>query len=667
MSKSNIDDLKAIALSIRSLSMDAVQAANSGHPGMPLGMADVAAVLWADFLKFNPANPHWHDRDRFVLSGGHGSMLLYSLLHLFGYDLSLEEIKNFRQWHSKTPGHPEYRDTPGVETTTGPLGQGFANAVGMAIAEAHLSARYNKRDHKIIDHYCYVMAGDGDLAEGISHEAASLAGHLKLSKLILLYDDNKITIDGGTDLSFSEDVLKRFEAYGWQTIRIDGHDMDAIYDALTSARSNVEQPTIIACRTTIGFGSPNRAGTAKVHGEPLGEDELIATKKSLGLPADRSFYLPKRALTFAKKVALRGMEEESTWQKRFGRYQEKYKALADKLNRALKNEISRSALQIKPFDPSVGDMATRAASGAILNQLTQKIAWMLGGSADLTPSNKTFAKGMEVFSCTNPSGNYLHYGVREHAMAAVMNGLSLHGGILAYGGTFFVFTDYMRPAMRMAALMGLPVIYVLTHDSIGLGEDGPTHQPIAHLASLRAMPNMQVYRPMDANETIVAWKLALLHNSGPACLVLTRQKLPVWDRKKLGLASANRAEKGAYILCKDKASTMLIIASGSEVSIALEAKEKLNKAGHKVMIVSMMSMELFEAQSENYKNRVLPKRMKNRVVVEAGVSFGWDKYLGPKGSFIGMKSFGASAPYKTLYQAFGITSDAVVEALTRNL
>ncbi len=652
-------ELQAIALSIRSLSMDAVQAANSGHPGMPLGMADVAAVLWSDFLKFDPSNPDWFDRDRFVLSGGHGSMLLYSLLHLYGYDLSLDEIRHFRQWHSKTPGHPEYGDTPGVETTTGPLGQGLANAVGFAIAESSLAARFNKKSYPLIDHYCYVMAGDGDLQEGISHEAASLAGHLRLGKLILLYDDNNITIDGEANLAFSEDVMKRFDAYGWHTQSIDGHNLDAIYDAISQAREEKDRPSIISCKTIIGFGSPHRSGTSKAHGEPLGVEEIRLTKKALGLPTDQTFYIVPEAPSFAKSVAKRGAEHQRAWQALYKNYRNKYKSLSEKLTKAIAGEIPNAALRIPAFE-SGGVQATRAASGAILHGLAPKIPALIGGSADLTPSNKTFPKSESAFSALHRQGRYIHYGVREHAMAAIMNGLALHGAVLPYAGTFFVFTDYMRPAMRMAALMKLQVIYVLTHDSIGLGEDGPTHQPIAQLAALRAMPNMRVLRPMDANETIEAWKMALKHKTGPSCLVLTRQKLPVFDRKALQLASAKKAERGAYILAKDVGASYLIIASGSEVEIALEAKRKLNALKHKVMLVSMMSMEVFEAQPESYKRRVLPRRIKNRVAIEAGSGFGWDRYLGDKGKFIGMNSFGASAPYQILYEEFGITAEAIL-------
>ena len=662
MQRSDPASIKSVALSIRSLSMDAVQAANSGHPGLPLGMADVAAVLWSDFLKFNPKNPDWIDRDRFVLSGGHGSMLLYSLLHIFGYDLALEEIKNFRQWHSKTPGHPEHRETPGVETTTGPLGQGLANAVGMAIAESSLASRFNKKAYPIINHHCYVMAGDGDLQEGISHEAASLAGHLKLGKLILLYDDNNITIDGKTDLSFSEDVLKRFEAYGWHVQQIDGHDLHAIHEALQSAKLENIKPSIIACKTIIGYGSPNRAGTSKAHGEPLGNDEVILTKKALGLPINKTFYIDPKAYQHAKTIIDLGKEQEHHWIELYTNYQSKYKSLSKKLNTMMAGDIAPSAHRIPEFNSDT-PQATRASSGVILNHLSVKIPALIGGSADLTPSNKTFPKTETAYSALNRSGRYIHYGVREHAMTAIMNGLALHGGIIPYAGTFFVFTDYMRPAMRMAALMGLQCIYVLTHDSIGLGEDGPTHQPIAHLASLRAMPNMQVLRPMDANETIIAWRLALEHKTGPTCLVLTRQKLPVYNRALLNLAPAKKAERGGYILTEDKGFTVIIIASGSEVEIALEAKSQLNALKYNVRVVSMMSTELFDMQSTTYQNRILPKRIKKRVAIEAGVRLGWDRYIGPKGRFIGLDHFGASAPYKKLYQAFGLTANAVTQAV----
>lgn len=650
-----------IANIIRGLSMDGVGAANSGHPGLPLGMADVAAVLWSKHLKFDPKRPTWFDRDRFVLSGGHGSMLLYSLLHLYGYDLSLEEVKNFRQWGSKTPGHPEYHETPGVETTTGPLGQGLCNAVGMALAENSLAARYNQ-DSNIIDHYTYVMAGDGDLQEGITHEAAAFAGHNKLGKLILLYDDNNITIDGTIDLSFSEDVLKRHEAYGWHVLKIDGHDYDAIDRAIAEAKAVTDKPSIIACKTVIGFGSPNRGGTAKAHGEPFPEDEIQLTKKNLGLPVEEKFYISETVAQLATASQATGAQLSADWDTAWTAYEAANAALASELLAAIEGRISEQALDIPAFS-SEKAMATRAASGVVLNHLAPHIAGLMGGSADLTPSNKTFPKGETSYSPQNTVGRYIHYGVREHGMGGIMNGLALHGGVLPYGGTFFVFTDYMRPAMRMAALMGIQVVYVLTHDSIGLGEDGPTHQPVAHLASLRAMPNMTVIRPMDANETAEAWKTALHNTSGPSCLVLTRQNLPTYDRAALNYAAASEAQKGAYVLTEDADFDTIIIATGSEVEIAVNAKATLNEQGKKVRIVSMPSSELFDQQDAAYRESVLPAACSRRVAIEAGASLSWYKYVGLEGKIIGLDRFGGSAPYQTLYKEFGISSEALVAAV----
>lgn len=647
--------LRAVANTIRGLSMDAVQKANSGHPGLPMGMADVAAVLWSEFLQFNPANPRWFNRDRFVLSGGHGSMLLYSLLFLYGYDLSLDDLKNFRQWHSKTPGHPEYLDTPGVETTTGPLGQGIGNAVGMALAEASLAARYNSPELKLIDHYTYVMAGDGDLEEGISHEVCSFAGHQQLGKLILLYDDNNITIDGETTLSFTEDVLKRYEAYGWQVQHIDGHDYDAIRKAIKAAQDEKNKPSIIACKTIIGYGSPNKAGTHEVHGAPLGEKEVQLAKENLGLPANQTFYLPEEVLHFTRTYVDRGRELEMQWQERLLMAPNK-----EAFKNCLIEKITTEALDIPPFEPGQS-MATRAASGKVLDYLAPRIPALMGGSADLTPSNKTFPKGETAFSPNNRTGRYIHYGVREHGMAAIMNGLSLHGGVIPYGGTFFVFTDYMRPSMRLAALMGIRAIYVLTHDSIGLGEDGPTHQPIEHLASLRCMPNMSLIRPMDAAETAEAWKLALQRQEGPTCLVLTRQKVPEYDREALGFAPATELAKGGYVLTEDEGYDLIFIATGSEVSVAVEAKKMLNDKGKKVRIVAMPSTDLFDAQDPVYRESILPKGKPLRIAIEAGATQSWYKYVGDSGKIIGLDHFGASAPYGKLYNAFGITAEHLVE------
>ena len=657
-----MNSCKIIANTIRGLSVDGVAAANSGHPGMPLGMADVCAVLWSEHMNFNPKNPKWLNRDRFILSAGHGSMLIYSLLHLYGYDLSMDDLKAFRQWGSKTPGHPENFVTAGVETTTGPLGQGVANAVGFALAEASLAARYNREGSEIIDHYTYVVAGDGCLQEGISHEACSFAGHNKLGKLIMLYDSNNITIDGPTHISFTEDTRKRFEAYGWQVLEIDGHDYDQINVAIAEAKKEKSKPSIIICKTIIGFGSPNRAGTSKAHGEPFPAEEIELMKEKLGLPKDKSFFVPDEISDLRAKTQEKGENLEKKWNELWENYKNKNQEAAKELENSIKGEISKEALDIPQFG-SEKAIATRSASGTVLNHIAKYIPQLMGGSADLTPSNNTLPAGEESFSPENPKGRYIRYGVREHGMAAIMNGMALHGGVLPYSGTFFVFSDYMRPAMRMSALMEQQVVYVLTHDSIGLGEDGPTHQPEAHLWAYRTIPNMTVIRPMDANETAEAWKSALKNKKGPTCLVLTRQNLPVYDRAGLGWAKSEEAQKGGYVLCEDKNFEAIIIATGSEVELAVEAKTKLNEQGVKVRIVSMPSTNIFDEQPQEYKESVLPKNILKRVAVEAGVTLGWYKYVGLEGRVIGLDRFGASAPYKTLYKEFGITTDAIVEAV----
>jgi transketolase len=657
-----MNSCKIIANTIRGLSVDGVAAANSGHPGMPLGMADVCAVLWSEHMNFNPKNPKWLNRDRFILSAGHGSMLIYSLLHLYGYDLSMDDLKAFRQWGSKTPGHPENFVTAGVETTTGPLGQGVANAVGFALAEASLAARYNREGSEIIDHYTYVVAGDGCLQEGISHEACSFAGHNKLGKLIMLYDSNNITIDGPTHISFTEDTRKRFEAYGWQVLEIDGHDYDQINAAIAEAKKEKSKPSIIICKTIIGFGSPNRAGTSKAHGEPFPAEEIELMKEKLGLPKDKSFFVPDEISDLRAKTQEKGESLENQWNELWENYKNKNQEAAKELENSIKGEISKEALDIPQFG-SEKAIATRSASGTVLNHIAKYIPQLMGGSADLTPSNNTLPAGEESFSPENPKGRYIRYGVREHGMAAIMNGMALHGGVLPYSGTFFVFSDYMRPAMRMSALMEQQVVYVLTHDSIGLGEDGPTHQPEAHLWAYRMIPNMTVIRPMDANETAEAWKSALKNKKGPTCLVLTRQNLPVYDRAGFGWAKSEEAQKGGYVLCEDKDFEAIIIATGSEVELAVEAKTKLNEQGVKVRIVSMPSTNIFDEQPQEYKESVLPKNILKRVAVEAGVTLGWYKYVGLEGRVIGLDRFGASAPYKTLYKEFGITTDAIVEAV----
>ena len=657
-----MNSCKIIANTIRGLSVDGVAAANSGHPGMPLGMADVCAVLWSEHMNFNPKNPKWLNGDRFILSAGHGSMLIYSLLHLYGYDLSIDDLKAFRQWGSKTPGHPENFVTAGVETTTGPLGQGVANAVGFALAEASLAARYNREGSEIIDHYTYVVAGDGCLQEGISHEACSFAGHNKLGKLIMLYDSNNITIDGPTHISFTEDTRKRFEAYGWQVLEIDGHDYDQINAAIAEAKKEKSKPSIIICKTIIGFGSPNRAGTSKAHGEPFPAEEIELMKEKLGLPKDKSFFVPDEISDLRAKTQEKGENLENKWNELWENYKNKNQEAAKELDNSIKGEISKEALDIPQFG-SEKAIATRSASGTVLNHIAKYIPQLMGGSADLTPSNNTLPAGEESFSPENPKGRYIRYGVREHGMAAIMNGMALHGGVLPYSGTFFVFSDYMRPAMRMSALMEQQVVYVLTHDSIGLGEDGPTHQPEAHLWAYRTIPNMTVIRPMDANETAEAWKSALKNKKGPTCLVLTRQNLPVYDRAGLGWAKSEEAQKGGYVLCEDKDFEAIIIATGSEVELAVEAKAKLNEQGVKVRIVSMPSTNIFDEQPQEYKESVLPKNILKRVAVEAGVTLGWYKYVGLEGRVIGLDRFGASAPYKTLYKEFGITTEAIVEAV----
>ncbi len=649
------NELKQIANTIRGLAMDGVQKANSGHPGLPMGMADVAAVLYSEHLKFNPKNPKWLDRDRFVLSGGHGSMLLYSLLHLYGYDVSMDDLKNFRQWHSKTPGHPELQDTPGVETTTGPLGQGIANAVGMALAESMLHAKYGE----IVNHHTYVMCGDGDLQEGISHEACSFAGHNKLGKLIMFYDSNDITIDGDTHLSYSEDTRKRFKAYGWHVQEVDGHDYDQINEAIEIAKQKTKKPSIIICKTVIGFGSPNKQGKEEAHGAPLGQAEIVLAKQFLRIPPE-DFYVPEDVVNLKIIYANIGEELENTWNEEVKIYHAKHPEQGDKLLKIINN--SPLVFEPKYFDFGT-KYATRNASGKILEQLVAQIDTLVGGSADLTPSNKTYAKPQTSYSPDNRAGNYVHYGVREFGMGGIMNGMALHGGILPYGGTFFVFSDYMRSSVRMAALMGLRVVYVWTHDSIGLGEDGPTHQPIEHLSSLRAIPNMVNFRPMDANETVVGWQIALERTGGPTSLILTRQDLPTVERGEGKYAYCTEARKGGYVLTEDADFDCIIVASGSEVEIALNAKKLLNNKGKKVRIVSMPSTELFDTQPCDYKKSVFPCAVENVVAVEAAASLSWYKYTGRKGKVVGIDRFGASAPFEILYDKLGITPEKVVEAV----
>lgn len=646
---------------IRTLAIDAVQKANSGHPGMPMGMADAAYVLWTQFLRHNPKNPDWFNRDRFVLSAGHGSMLLYSLLHLTGYDLPLEQLKQFRQWDSQTPGHPEYGLTPGVETTTGPLGQGFANGVGMAIAEAFLAATFNRPGHEIVNHYTYAIVSDGDLMEGVSHEAASLAGHLKLGKIIYLYDDNHISIDGPTELAFTEDRMQRFEAYGWHTQQIDGHDRAAVAKAIKAAQTVTDKPSIIACRTIIGFGSPNKANTAEVHGSPLGEEEVRRTKEVYGWDPDKQFYIPDEALAHFREAVGRGAQWEKSWKENVDAYAKAYPQEAQQLKHALSGELPDGwddALPAFPADKK--GMATRAASGKTLNAIAPALPNLIGGSADLAPSNNTFLKEYGVFTANSYSGRNFHFGVREHGMVGTLNGMALHGGVIPYGGTFLVFSDYCRPSIRLAALSHIPSIFVFTHDSIGLGEDGPTHQPVEHLAALRAIPNLTVIRPADANETVQAWKVALEKRDGPVALVLTRQNLPVFDRANMG--DADNLAKGAYILLdSDRVyPDVLLIASGSEVQLAVEAHARLAEQGIAAHVISMPSWELFKKQSEEYRDFVLPPSVRARVAIEAGSPLGWRQWVGSHGAIIGLERFGASAPYKTIFEHLGFTVDNLV-------
>jgi len=646
---------------IRTLSMDAVQKANSGHPGAPMGLAPAGYALWTRVMTHNPKNPDWPDRDRFVLSGGHASMLLYSLLHLTGYDLGLEEIENFRQWGSKTPGHPEYGHTPGVETTTGPLGQGFANAVGMAMAERHLAANFNRPGHEIVDHYTYVMCGDGDLMEGVASEAASLAGHLGLGKLICLYDDNGISIEGITGIAFTENVGKRFEAYHWQVIKVkDGSDPGAIEKALLAAKAETAKPTLIMLKTHIAHGSPNKQDSADAHGAPLGEDEIRLTKAALGWKSKQPFAIPPKALTAFRKCIKTGEKAEERWKKAYQKYAKKYPELADGWINALTRFMPKNwEKELPRFTPADGPLATRAASGKVLNAAAAVFPSLMGGSADLAPSNKTFLNGSPEFQKKSFDGRNIRFGVREFAMGAVMSGMFLHGGIRPYGGTFLVFADYMRPAIRVAALMKLPVIYVFTHDSVAVGEDGPTHQPVEHLASLRAIPNLTVIRPADATETAEAWRKAISMNDRPVALILSRQKLPILDAK----ATACGVDRGAYILsnCKGRAQ-ILLIATGAEVHITLEAQKILAEKGVAARVVNMPSWEIFEEQSASIKNRVLPPTLKNRIAVEAGIPMGWERYVGTQGKVIGIDGFGASAPGGTVLQKYGFTAQKIVAA-----
>lgn len=655
---SEIDVLSVNA--IRALAADTVQKANSGHPGLPLGAAPMAYELWAKYMKHNPKNPNWANRDRFILSGGHGSSLLYSLLHIFGYgNLSMDEMKNFRQWGSKTPGHPEYGHTVGVEATTGPLGAGMAMAVGMAMAEAHLASRFNKEGYPVVDHYTYVLGGDGCMMEGISYEAFSLAGTLKLGKLIVLYDSNKISIEGDTDIAFQEDVKKRFESFGFQTLVVeDGNNLEEIGKAIAEAKADTTRPTMITVRTKIGHGCPAKEGTASAHGEPLGVDNVRALKENLGLDPEKEFFVPQEVYDNAAKIVAENEKVEEAWNAMFAEYCEKYpemKQLWDQMH----DKKAGECLLAEPDFWAVDDKAdaTRNISGKLINKIKNYMPGFIGGSADLAPSNKTNMSDMGDFSAQNYAGRNLHFGVRELAMAAIGNGMTLHGGLRPYVSTFFVFSDYVKPMARLSALMGTPLTYVLTHDSIGVGEDGPTHEPIEQLAMLRSLPNFSVFRPADTTETAAAWYYAVNSQSTPTALVLTRQNLPQLA------GSSKEALKGGYIIddCKKEVPDLIIMASGSEVQLAIAAKAELAKNGTEVRVVSMPCMDVFEQQSAEYKESVLPNACRKRVAVEALSDFGWGKYVGLDGGYVTMKGFGASAPAATLFEKFGITTERVIE------
>jgi transketolase len=646
---------------IRTLAMDGVQKAGSGHPGMPMGMAPAAFLLFTRLLRHNPKNPQWPNRDRFVLSAGHGSMLLYSLLYLTGYDdFPLEQLQQFRQWGSRTPGHPESELSAAIETTTGPLGQGFANGVGLAIGADYLAAYFNRAGHELFDYHIYAIVSDGDLMEGVASEAASLAGHLRLGRLIYLYDDNQISIDGSTALAFTEDRAGRFAAYGWHVQTVENaNDLAALEQTIRAAQAD-PRPSIICVKSVIGYGSPNKAGTAKAHGEPLGVEEIKLTKQNLGWPSEEPFFVPEESLSHFRQCVARGTQLESDWGAKLAAYKQAHPELAAELEQWLSGELPDGWQAAQPVFPSDKAMATREASGKTINAFAAKLPMLIGGSADLRPSNNTYIDGAPAFQAASRNGRNFHFGVREHAMGAVMNGLALTRPLIPYGGTFMIFYDYMRPPVRLAAMMGLGTIYVYTHDSIGLGEDGPTHQPIEQLAGLRAVPNLTLIRPADANETAVAWRVAIEQRHGPTALALTRQKLPVFDRAKY--ASAEGLAKGAYVMSEATGKPeVILLASGSEVSVIVEAQEALAKEGVGARVVSMPSWELFDRQPQAYRDAVLPPQVTARVAVEAGVSLGWQKYVGAQGVVIGLDRFGASAPYQVLMEQFGFTAANVVE------
>ncbi len=652
-----IDDLSINT--IKMLAVDAVEKAKSGHPGMPLGDAAMAYVLWNKFLKHNPTNPQWPNRDRFVLSAGHGSILLYSLLHLTGYDISLDDIKNFRQWESKTPGHPEYHPQCGIETTTGPLGQGFATGVGMAMAEKYLGDTFNRTGFPIVDHYIYAITSDGDMMEGVQSEAASIAGHLGLGKLIYLYSDNKISIEGPTDISFTEDVGRRYEAYGWHVQRVGGYDLPAIEKAIRAAQREKKRPSLIIARTSIAQGCPNLQDSPAAHGAPIGEKEAGLFKECISWPQNKPFYIPREVLTHMRQAVKTGKTAEAAWNKLLSAYTGKFPEMAKLWDSFAEKKFAPDWEKSVPvFRPEDGAVATRSASGKVLNAIADKVPQLIGGSADLAPSNNTYLKGKCDYT-TEKAGRNIHFGVREHAMGSILNGISLSNMLIPYGGTFLVFSDFVKPSIRLASLMQTQVAYVFTHDSIGVGEDGPTHQPIEQLAALRAMPGLVTLRPADANETAEAWKFALTHK-GPVCLILSRQNLPVLDRKKLPPASD--ALKGGYILSDSKGKPQIIlIGAGSEVHLCLSASEELRKKGIKTRVVNMASFELFDSQPQRYKDKVLPPDVEKRVSVEAAAVLGWDRYIGLKGAAIGMRRFGASAPGKVVFEKFGFTVENVVK------
>ncbi len=666
--KTDIDTL--CINTIRTLSLDAIQKANSGHPGLPLGMAPAAYVLWTKFLRHNPKNPLWYGRDRFLLSAGHGSMLIYSLLHLTGYDLSMDDIKDFRQLHSKTPGHPENFMTPGVEITTGPLGQGFANGVGMAMAQAHLAARFNKPGHNVIDGYIYGIVSDGDLMEGVSYEAASMAGHLKLDRLIYLYDDNRITIDGSTDLAFSEDVTKRFESCGWAVSEVeDGNDIKAIEAAIKSAQKIKDKPKLIRVKTIIGFGMPKQ-GTSKAHSDAPGNDAVKETKRNLDWPENKSFFVPKEAAAHFRSAVKNGARMEKEWNDSLKKYAKAHPDLAKQLEQIRKDRLPQDWEKALPKFDGVEAKATRAYSGDVINAIADTIPALIGGSADLSPSNNTVIKSSEDLQAGEYQNRNIHFGVREHAMGSTMNGMALFGSVIPFGGTFQTFSDYMRPAIRLAALSRIQVIYVFTHDSIGLGEDGPTHQSVEHLAAMRAIPNLAVIRPCDAHETREAWRAALKRDTAPTAFAFSRQKVALVDRKKF--AKADGLHKGAYVLAEaeDKAGKsvepkLILIATGSEVGLAMEAREKLNKSGTPTRVVSMPCWEFFDEQSAKYKESVLPKNVTARLAIEAGVSQGWHKYIGDAGDTLTVDKFGASATAEDVFRDYGFTVENVVKKANR--